>query len=425
MIDSLLKIVQGWVKIKGNTDGTFIGNNGNRLLADVDFKNNHITSFGGLKVAEPETEFEAIYNFDKLPLVFDETIVTGGTSTWNSNTNTVDTTTNTANLASVIRQGKRRVRYNPSRSVAVQISANIGGTKANVRRRLGQFDANNGLFFELDGTTMKVVVRSNTSGSTVDTAISQSSWNKDKLDGTGSSALTLDFSKHQLYIIEYGWQGIGSIRFGFYLNGEIIYCHQVDSSNNLTAPYMKTANLPLRTEITNTSITASNTTMSVNCMVVKNFGKANAREGTTRSFYITTLKSVAALTPTPVISIRLSSTNIDGIVDVVKTVIYTQSNDDVVWQLILNPTLTGSTFANSGGYVELDTAATALTGGTILDSGFLRQGENSQLSSSDLLKQVSSFLGSTIDGTADIITLSASSRTTPADVLGSITWREF
>jgi hypothetical protein len=421
---SIFRIVQGILRLRGGTDGTLIGNNSDKLLTEVSFDAHSLTPFGNLKIAESETEFEAIFNFDKLPLIFDETTATGGTSTWNTNTNAVDTATTTSSGSSVIRQAKRRTRYNPSRSVAIQISANLGGAKANCRRRVGQFDSNNGLFFELDGTIMEVVVRSSTSGAAVDTAVAQSAWNLDKLDGTGASGLTLDFSKHQLYVIEYGWQGIASVRFGFYLDGKIIYCHQVSSSNSLTTAYMKTANLPIRTEITNTAATASITTMSVNCVVIKNFGKANAKEGTTRAFYISTLKTVAT-NPTPVISIRLSAASIVGIVDILKGAIYMQKSDDVIWQLVLNPTLTGSTFATTSGYVQIDSAATTMTGGTLLDAGFCRQGENNEVSSANILRQISTFLGSTIGGTADILTVAALTRTGTADVLGSITWREF
>lgn len=35
MIDSILKVVQGWVKLKGDTNGTLIGNVGDRLKVDT------------------------------------------------------------------------------------------------------------------------------------------------------------------------------------------------------------------------------------------------------------------------------------------------------------------------------------------------------------------------------------------------------
>ena len=53
MINSILKIVQGWIKVKGNTDGTFIGNNSDRLkvynsdlVGLVDTQNSSTTPLG-------------------------------------------------------------------------------------------------------------------------------------------------------------------------------------------------------------------------------------------------------------------------------------------------------------------------------------------------------------------------------------------
>ena len=425
MINSVLKVIQGWVKIKGATDGTMIGNTSDRLNTDVKFNSGHLTSFGVLKTNTSHSIFESVFNFDKQTLIWNEVVATGGTNTWNTNTNSIDILATTTSGSSVIVQSKKRIRYNPARSVLIQISANINGLKANTRRRIGQFDANNGVFFEF-ANTASVVVRSNTSGSIVDTAVLQSAWNIDKLDGTGASGLTVDFTKHQLFVIEYGWQGIACIRYGFYLNGSVVYCHEVSSSNVTTVPYMKTANLPIRFENTNTAATASNTTMSVTCVVVKNFGEGSDADGSIFTYVRPTVKTVSAMpTFTPVIAVRLNSANIAGIVDILKSPIYGQTADDVVWKLILNPTLTGATFAVSSGYVQIDIAATALTGGTDLVSGFTSSGRDSGLESLENFKLVNTVFGATQGGVSDVIVLAASSRTTTADVWSSITWREF
>lgn len=425
MIDSVLKIVQGWVKIKGATDGSMIGNTNDALNVSTTFHSDHLTPFGSLRVGSSHSVFESVFKFNKQPLIWDEVTATGGTNTWNTNTDSIDLVTTTASGSSVIIQSKKRIRYNASRSVLIQESVNAGGLKANARRRIGQLDANNGVFFEVIDVA-KVVVRSNTSGSVVDTAINQSAWNIDKLDGTGVSGLTLDFTKHQLFVIEYGWQGIASVKFGFYLNGKIHYCHQFNSSNTLTVPFMKTANLPIRIENTNIGATASNTTLSVTCVAVKNYGEDSDSEGNSLAYVRPTVKSVSAMpTFTPVIAVRLNSTNIAGIVEILKTPLYGQTADDVAWKLILNPTLTAATFAVSSGYLQIDIAATALTGGTDLVSGFTSSGKDSGLESLENFKLINTLFGATQAGVSDVIVLAASSRATTADVWGSITWREF
>ena len=48
---------------------------------------------------------------------------------------------------------------------------------------------------------------------TIDTRISQSQWNLDKMDGTGPSGYNLDLSKMQMFFIDYAWYGAGTVRW--------------------------------------------------------------------------------------------------------------------------------------------------------------------------------------------------------------------
>jgi len=116
-----------------------------------------------------------------------------------------------------------------------------------ITTRIGYFDNSNGLFFQYDtsSSTISVVLRN----TTTDTPIPQSSWNIDKMDGTGVSGITLNFTKAQLFVIDFEWLSVGRIRFGFYIFGRINYCHQITNLNELTNPYMLSPNLPSRYEI--------------------------------------------------------------------------------------------------------------------------------------------------------------------------------
>ena len=85
---------------------------------------------------------------------------------------------------------------------------------------------------------------------TQDTKYPQSTWNIDKMDGTGSSSNTLDISKMQMWYIDYTWYGAGSIRWGFKdQRGEIKYVHREPHANLLTEAYMRSGNLPARYEV--------------------------------------------------------------------------------------------------------------------------------------------------------------------------------
>jgi hypothetical protein len=87
---------------------------------------------------------------------------------------------------------------------------------------------------------------------TIDTRFIQSSWNIDKMDGTGSSLMNLDLTKMQMYYIDFTWYGAGAIRFGFKNNrGEVVYCHRIPNNNLNTEAYMRSGNLVGRYE-TNT-----------------------------------------------------------------------------------------------------------------------------------------------------------------------------
>jgi hypothetical protein len=87
---------------------------------------------------------------------------------------------------------------------------------------------------------------------TVNTKYPQSTWNIDKMDGTGHSLMNLDLTKMQMFYVDYTWYGAGAIRFGFKNNrGEVVYCHRIPNNNINTEAFMRSGNLPARYE-TNT-----------------------------------------------------------------------------------------------------------------------------------------------------------------------------
>ena len=84
---------------------------------------------------------------------------------------------------------------------------------------------------------------------TVDTRTPQSSWNIDKMDGTGTSGYNIDLSKMQMFYIDYTWYGAGAIRYGFRAtDGNVTYCHRIINNNVNAEAYMRSGNLPARYE---------------------------------------------------------------------------------------------------------------------------------------------------------------------------------
>lgn len=85
---------------------------------------------------------------------------------------------------------------------------------------------------------------------TVDTRITQSQFNIDRMDGSGPSGYVFDKNKMQMVFIDYSWYGAGKIRWGMRgLDGSILYCHELANNNVNTEAYMRTGNLPGRFEI--------------------------------------------------------------------------------------------------------------------------------------------------------------------------------
>lgn len=86
---------------------------------------------------------------------------------------------------------------------------------------------------------------------TIDTRIPQSEWNLDKADGTGPSGFNVDFTKMQMFYVDYSWYGAGFIRWGLRgVNGNVFYVHKMQNNNVNNEAYMRSGNLPARYETT-------------------------------------------------------------------------------------------------------------------------------------------------------------------------------
>jgi hypothetical protein len=127
-------------------------------------------------------------------------------------------------------------------------------------------------------------------------------------------------------------------------------------------------------------------------------------------------------------AIRLKSTHLDAIVTPQAVSVMSQTNDDFLWRLLLNPTIAGtptwSDLTNSAVQTTVGATANTITGGYVLASGYGRQSTSqaSQLGFASALR-----IGASIAGTPDVLALAITplgSGTVNADGLGAIEWRE-
>jgi hypothetical protein len=399
------------------------------LTNNVAFAAPATDAFGRGRVSQPTSLFAVSFEYDAQPLLMQILNAGTGTTTKTSNVSNLTLATGgTANNAGTILQSHAYFRYEPGKSQLIQMTGIIGAAKANVRSQIGYYDVNNGVFFD-QNNGINVTLRTNTSGSPVDTAVAQASWNIDKMDGTGPSGQTLDFTKEQVFCIDMQWLGAGRVRFGFNIAGTLYYCHQILNANSVTLPYMNTASLPLRWEIHNTGTAASSTTMIAQCGSVISeggeespkklqFSAQNARAG------------VSVTTFVPVISIQpqttFSSITNRGRYAVVSIDIADSSTNGGSWELVYNPTLTGASFAAfnaTDSAMNVDTSATAMSGGVVIASGFVAGGGHSEIAID--LSDLKMTLGLDIAGTtADIFTIACQSFSGIVSFNAAITWTE-
>ena len=333
-----------------------------------------------------------------------------------------------ANGDSVIRESKRVFAYQPGKSQLTMNTFCFATPKTNLRQRVGLFGANNGVFFENDGTYNYMVIGYQSFGN--EERVRQDAWNGDRLNGSGGitnpSNITLYPDRTQIFYADVEWLGVGSVRCGFVVNGAYVLCHTFHHANQLgfDRVYMTTATLPIRYEITNTGATSGASMMTQICSTVISEGGYNSF-GTTESYGTGTTQKRLSNSGTyyPVVSIRLNAARLDAIVVPRQIDVLSPSVNYYRWALLNNATLTGATFAQTSqsGTVDIDTAATAVAGGFEIQSGYASSRELTQLSSVDFFQFQ---LGRTMQGVSDVVTLAIAATANNADVLAELGWQE-
>jgi hypothetical protein len=378
-----------------------------------------LDAFGRIRVSQPFTLFDSSHHYADNGLFDTATTGTGSTS-HNANTSTVSLTVGTASGDEVIRETKRVFVYQPGKSLLILNTFVMNAAKTGLRQRVGFFGANNGIFIELDGTTVNLVERSYVTGSIAETKVAQANWNGDKLNGTGESGLTLDLTKAQIFWIDIEWLGAGSSRCGFIINGKYYLAHTFHHANIIGNVYLSTATLPIRYEITNTATTASSSTLSQICSTVLSEGGFE-RKVAPLVIRMTGVTSVATSFE-PLITMRLASDRLDAAILLNKYSVTTINNALYEIALIRNATLTGASYNTTDfSNIDYDVTATALTGGTILRSDYVN---NTNQASSQLDVNGSyNFglqLGRTIAGVSDTFTIAARVTSGSSDVVATL-----
>ena len=227
-------------------------------------------AFSRLRVSDPVGLFSAQCQYDAEPLLF-ECGSTGSGVTPTHSANDRMLTVSATNTGTSFVQSYEYTPYQAGKSQLIFITGVLGAAVINTVTEVGSFDSANGLFIrQASDGTISAVRRTSTSGGVVDNVIPQSTWNVDKLDGTGTSGITLDVTKAFILVIDAQFLAMGRVRFGFDIDGQIIICHESLHANVLAVPYMQTLSLPVQMLLT--SAGGSKNTARFKCAAVSSEG---------------------------------------------------------------------------------------------------------------------------------------------------------
>jgi hypothetical protein len=330
-------------------------------------------AFGRLRTSNPFTLFDSSHRYQDNGL-WSTSTATGGTTAFNANQGLVDLTVTSSSGSQVLRETTKVFAYQPGKSLLSMSTFVMAPAKTNLRQRVGYFGADNGIFLQLNDNTLSFIERSLSTGTT--TQVDQANWNTDRLDGSGPSGFTLDITKSQILWLDMEWLGVGTVRMGFVINGEFVTCHSFHHANLISPTYITTACLPLRYEITNTGVTSGSSTLKQVCSTVISEGgyQLNGAQQSALTPILSPYTLVTAGTVYPIVSVRLKSTRLDAIAILTAVSFMPTEANDYNWQIRAACTTAGGSWGNSdaNSSVEYNVTGTGVSGGRILNSGFVK-----------------------------------------------------
>lgn len=412
-------------KFKKDSGGALVrGANGETYLNT--FAPANFDAFGRLRVSNLTTLFDSKQLHDSQPLFWDDQQTGGGGTATQYRSNEASTRISVSNLTAGrrTRQTFQRFNYQPGKSQLVVMTGVLGNQPSGVSARIGYFDDRNGFYFENSGGVFSLVKRSYVSGSAVNTPVFNEDFNLRKVDSIKDSFQnSVDWDKTQIFFLDMEWLGVGTVRMGIFIDGVPIYLHAFHHANRLETVYISTPNLPVRYEIENDGTGAASSLDHICCSVASEGGLDD--NGILRHQDSGLVSGLNNSSTYAFLGIRLKDTHLDVAVLLENiSAVATSQSDKAHWELLFNPTVSG-TFT----FVDQPNSAVQIAAGDdtnlITDSGFEIDGgyftDNTPVISTvpNALR-----LGSSIDGTRDIIVLSIKPLTNNITVDTSFTWRE-
>ena len=322
------------------------------------------TAFGDLDVASPtpKIQLQFPYNINGLETV--RATTGSGTVSFSQPFAVCSTTAATNSTASL--SSKKNLHYATGQGGLCLLTAVFTTGASGSTQWAGFANTLDALFFGYSGATFGVNRRYNGT----DNFIAQSSWNVDKMDGTGPSGMTLDPTKGNVYKIQYQWLGFGNIKF--YIEnpatGTFQNVHNIQYPNSATTTSLLNPAMQINIQANNT---ANNTNISIRCPSMSAFVQGNLIP-TGNNFSFANSKTIAT-TLTSIFGLK-NNTTFNGITNYKSIYLtglsFTNAGAISVVTLILNGTIGGSpvytNISSTTSVASVDIAGTSVTAGTTI-----------------------------------------------------------
>lgn len=281
--------------------------------------------------------------------------------------------------------------------------------------------------------------RTTLGGTMVERRVPQMDWNRDVMMNSEGSSVELDPSARNTFVFRWSCVPGMNVLVGVMNHGMVNWLHEFDTGDE-NGLCFGASTLPMRWELDNRNGTAD-------ANMIQGRGIASC-DGTYtipgRVYTFDTHMDLLTLTnqtPVPVLSIRLSANKSRGRIYPKRlSLLNVSAAGTIKYELRLNASLTGADFAaaenysfdnsgrtgslklsKQGSFAQVDTEASAVSGGFTVVSGFLHDNVSREvgIDFSELP------IVSSIDGTSDVLTLVCTYVVGVATVGASLSWTEY
>lgn len=387
-----------------------------------------LDAFGRQRISDQGFRADAMFTYDKLPLLFNEDAAGAGIATHDADLRAV--WISTGGLAAGDRMRfllQTYTPYTPGNSQEIVITGTLnpdGADFTNVRGEIGYGDAANGVGFRYDELGASIFLRSSISGSPVDLIeVHQEEWDNPVND--------VDWTKSQIFIIDFQSLAVGRVRFYLDRGGIAVLVHTIENDNLRVGPYWQIATLPPYWSIENLDVANDVCRILAICVTVKSEGAPDQIDLPGFSFTASRAASLKAVSTTliPVLSLRLKSTfnTLPNHGLAIPIGLQIQANNPLYWVIVKNPTtLTGAAFGSvhADSLCEFDIAATVIAGGRNIASGYAAAGNN-RATNSDHGISGRGDISINAAGVSDVLTVAMiRTGTSDSDVGASLNFKE-